>query len=57
MERYFQAYREPLEVVTLFKYMVRVLTAGDNDWLEMAGNLRKAKNTLMCMKRILIHEG
>ena len=29
LERAFQAYREPLETVTLFKYMVRVMTAGE----------------------------
>ena len=29
LERDFQAYREPLETVTLFKYMVRVMTAGE----------------------------
>ena len=31
-ERAFQAYGEPLENVTAFKYLVRVITAGDDDW-------------------------
>ena len=42
LERAFQAYGESLETVTLFKYMERVLMAGDNDWPEVEGNPRKA---------------
>ena len=38
-ERAFQAYAEPLENVTTFKYLGRVMTEGDDDWPEMAGNL------------------
>ena len=33
LERAFQAYGEPLETVTLFKYLGRVLTVGGEDWL------------------------
>ena len=40
--RAFQAYGEPLETVTSFKYLGQVMTAGDDGWLEVAGNLRKA---------------
>ena len=31
MERAFEAYIEPLENVTAFKYLVRVMTEGDDD--------------------------
>ena len=41
MERAFEAYGEPLENVTTFRYLGRVLTAGENDWLEVVGNLGK----------------
>ena len=38
----FQAYRRPLETVTAFKYLGRVLTAYDYDWPEVVDNIRKA---------------
>ena len=57
MERAFQAYREPLETVTMFKYMGRVLTVGDYDWTEVTGNLREARKIWMQMERILSWEG
>ena len=56
-KRAFQAYGEPLETVTLFKYMVRVLTAGDDKWQAMARNLRKARKIWRRMTRILDREG
>ena len=45
LERDFKAYREPLENVTVFRYLGRVLTLGDNDWLAVVGNLGKAKKS------------
>ena len=36
LERAFQAYRQHLETVTLFKYMGRVLTAGYDNCPEVA---------------------
>ena len=54
LERAFQAYGEPLETVTLFKYMGRVLTVGDDNWPTVAGNLRKDRKNWTWMKRILI---
>ena len=57
LNRAFQAYREPLETVTSFKYLGRVLTAGDDDWLAVAGNLRKARESWTRMTRILGREG
>ena len=57
MERAFEAYRELLENVTAFRYLGRVLTAGDNDWLAVVGNLGKARNSWGKLSRILIREG
>ena len=38
-DRYFQAYGEPLENVTAFRYLVQVMTAGDDDWPAVVVNL------------------
>ena len=45
MERVFEAYRKPLETVLTFKYLGRLMTAGDYDWPEVAGNLVKAQKS------------
>ena len=42
-ERAFEAYRERLENVTTFRYLGRVLKAGDDDWIAVVGNLGKAQ--------------
>ena len=39
----FQAYGRSLATVTLFKYLLRVLTAADDKWPEVVGDLRKAR--------------
>ena len=57
MDRAFDAYGEPLENVTTFRYLGRVLTAGDNDWLEVVGNLGKAQKIWGRLSRILSREG
>ena len=41
----FQAYRRPLETVTVFKYFGRVLTASDDNWLVVVDKLRKARSS------------
>ena len=56
-ERMFQAYGEPLETVTYFKYLGRVLTAGGDDWPAVEVSLRKARNSWVQMRRKLIREG
>ena len=56
-ERAFQAYREPMETVTLFKYMGRVLTSWDKDWPTGASNLMKDWKSWTRMTRILVWEG
>ena len=38
-ERAFEAYLKPLEMMSAFKYLGRVMTAGDDDWPAVAGNL------------------
>ena len=56
-ERAFEAYGEQLELVPRFTYMGRVMTAGDNDWLAVAGNLQKARRSWGRLQRILRREG
>ena len=56
-ERAFQAYGESLEYVTKFRYLVRVMTAGDDDWPAVVGNPHKARNSLRRLSRILSQEG
>ena len=41
----------------MFKYIGRVMTAGDYDWTEVAGNLIKAMKIWMRMTNILSREG
>ena len=55
--RAFHSYGSPLENVTAFKYLVRVMTAGDDDWSEVAGTLQKARKSWGQMSRILSQEG
>ena len=55
-ERAFKSYGELLENVTAFRYLRRVLTAGDYDWLAVLGNLGKARNSMGRLLRILIRK-
>ena len=56
-ERAFGAYGKPLETVSTFKYLGRVMTAGDDDWQEVVGNLVKAQKIWGRLARILSREG
>ena len=56
-ERAFEAYGEPLENVTAFRYLVRVLTAVDDDCLAVVGNLGKSRKSWGQLSWILIREG
>ena len=56
-ERSIQAYSRPLEAVTSFKYFGRILTASDNNWLELVGNLSKAQNIWDHLSWILGRKG
>ena len=56
-ERAFEAYGKPLRTVSAFKYLVRVMKAGDDDCPAVAGNLSKARKILGRLSRILCREG
>ena len=57
LERSFQAYGATLYNVTMFKYLGRVMTAGDDYWPEVAGNLQNARKSWGQMLQILSWEG
>ena len=57
MERAFEAYEEPIQNFSTFRYLGRVLTAGDYDWLAVVGNLGKAQKSWGRLSRILSREG
>ena len=56
-ERAFDSYGGPLGNVTAFRYLGRVLTAVDDDWISVVGNLGKAINSWGRLSRILSQEG
>ena len=51
------AYGRPLTAVSAFKYMVRVLSASDDDWPAVIRNLRRARQKWACLSRMLGWEG
>ena len=53
----FWAYDRPLETVLLFKYLRRLLTTTNNDWLMVIANLLKVRKSWSCLDRILGKEG
>ena len=57
LERAFQDYVEPLENLTAFRYIVRVMKAGDDVWPAVVGNLQKARNIWERLSQILSQEG
>ena len=50
--RAFEVYEAPLENVTEFKYLVRVMTAGDDDWPALVGDPQKARKSWGRLSRI-----
>ena len=52
-ERAFEAYGAPLENVTVFKYLGRVMMEVDDDWPEVLGNLQKVRRRWGRLSRIL----
>ena len=50
-------YGQPLETVTSFKYLGRLLTATDKNWIEFVVNIYKAQSSWSCMSRMLGREG
>ena len=53
----FEAYGKQLQTVPTFKYLGRILTAGDDDFPSVAGNLGKAQESWGRLQRILSREG
>ena len=45
MERAFEVYGAPLENVTAFKYLGRVMTAGNDYWPTVVGKLHRARKS------------
>ena len=56
-ERAFEAYGKPLETVATLKYLGRVMTAGDDNWPAVVGNLVKARKSWGRLSHILSREG
>ena len=57
MEMTFEVYVEHLQAVPSFKYLGRILTEGDEDWLAVAGNMGKARKSWGRLQGILSREG
>ena len=57
LERAFHAYGKQMREVTEFRYLGRVLTATDDDWPAVAGNIRKAWASWGRLARVLVREG
>ena len=57
LERAFHAYGKPMEAVSEFCYLGRLLTAMDDDWPAVAGNIRKAWVRWGRLARVLRQEG
>ena len=55
-ERAFHAYGKPMEAVSEFCYLGRMLTAADDDWPAVAGNIRKALVSWGRLARVLGRE-
>ena len=55
--RAFSAYGRPLEMMTSFKYLGRLILATDNYWPSVLRNLDRAKKVWSRMSRILSMEG
>ena len=57
LERAFHAYGKQMRSVTEFQYLGRVLTATDDEWPAVAGNIRKAQVSWGHLARVLGREG
>ena len=56
-ERAFKACGGPIKNVSEFTYLGRVLTAGDDNWSAVVGNLGKARRIWGWLSRVLGREG
>ena len=57
LERAFSAYGQPMEAVTEFRYLGWLLTAMDDDWPAVAGNIKKARRSWGRLALVLGREG
>ena len=57
LERVFYAYGKPIEAVSEFRYLGRLLTATDDDWPAVAGNIKKAQGSWGRLARVLAGRG
>ena len=57
LERAFHAYRQPIEAVLEFRYLGRILTATDDNWTAVAGNIMKARRIWGQLDQVLGSEG
>ena len=57
LERTFSAYGQLMETVTEFRYLGRILTAADDDWLAVAGNIKKARRSWGWLALVIGREG
>ena len=57
LERVFEAYGAPIESVTEFKYLGRILTVPDDDWPEVVRSLGKVRRSWGKFSRVLGREG
>ena len=56
-ERVFRAYGQPMEAVIEFSYLGQLLTATDDDWPAVAGNIQKVWRSWGRMAKVLGREG
>ena len=56
-ERIFQAYGGTLEILTAFRYLVRVMAADGDDWPVGVGNLQRVRKIWGRLSQILSLEG
>ena len=56
-EMAFEVYGQQIQSVPWFTYLGRVMTAGDDDWPAVAGNLAKARKSWGRLQGILRREG
>ena len=55
--RAFEEYGEPLQNVSTFRYLGRVLTVGDDGWLAVVGKIGKARKSWGWLSWIMSREG
>ena len=57
LERAFEAYGKPINNVLAFRYLGRVLTAVDDDWIAVFGNFSKGRKSWVQLSLVLGQEG